>query len=210
MNIKKSMYKRNNKLQMCHSDPSLSTTMSDKIISWFPRFPRDYVAVCIGTDRSTGDSLGPLVGTFFQEYKPKHINIHGTLHNPVHAKNLKKHIQIIHKKYKNPFIIAIDASLGRSKSVGLIISGVGSIKPGAALNKDLPSIGNIYITGVVNISGFMEYAILQNTRLSVVVDMAKNIAEILNIIDQQLINVQTPPSILVSNNYKQQFHQYQS
>lgn len=26
--------------------------------------------VCIGTDRSTGDSYGPLIGTFLQQAKP--------------------------------------------------------------------------------------------------------------------------------------------
>ncbi|WP_345613734.1 spore protease YyaC, partial [Pseudonocardia adelaidensis] len=76
-------------------------------------------------------------------------------------------------QHNNPFIIAVDASLGKTESVGNIIGDTGSLRPGAALNKDLPEIGDIHITGVVNISGFMEYAVLQSTRLSLVVEMAK-------------------------------------
>ena len=38
-------------------------------------------------------------------------------------------------------------------------------KPGAGVNKDLPPVGDLYITGVVNVGGFMDYLVLQNTRL---------------------------------------------
>src|SRR5690606_32515316 len=52
----------------------------------------------------------------------------------------------------------------------------GSIKPGAGVNRtDLPDVGDYAIAGVVNIGGFMEHAVLQNTRLSVVMRMARDI-----------------------------------
>jgi len=50
--------------------------------------------------------------------------------------------------------------------------GEGSIKPGSGVNKDLAPVGDIYITGIVNFGGFMDYLILQNTRLSIVMKMA--------------------------------------
>jgi len=42
------------------------------------------VILCIGTDRSTGDSLGPLVGHKLKPYinHYEHIHILGTLDNP--------------------------------------------------------------------------------------------------------------------------------
>jgi len=40
----------------------------------------------------------------------------------------------------------------------------------------LPPIGDAYVTGVVNVGGFMEYLVLQNTRLSLVIKMADAIA----------------------------------
>ncbi|MGH2168427.1 DUF1256 domain-containing protein, partial [Enterococcus faecalis] len=44
------------------------------------------------------------------------------------------------------------------------------------VKKDLPPVGDIHITGIVNISGFMEFTVLQNTRLNLVLKMAKLIA----------------------------------
>ena len=40
------------------------------------------------------------------------------------------------------------------------------------MNKNLPEVGEVHITGIVNVAGFMEYFVLQNTRLSIVMKMA--------------------------------------
>ncbi|GGB42988.1 spore protease YyaC [Lentibacillus populi] len=200
MNLKKRFTVKNEVFKMAYTDPDLLEIMCEKLISWLPAIPQEYVVVCIGTDRSTGDALGPLIGTFFTELKPKHMSVYGTLNEPVHATNLASYVQLIKRKHHKPFIIAVDACLGKSNSVGSLITGIGSIKPGAALNKPLPPIGDIHITGVVNISGFMEYSILQNTRLSIVVEMAKKIAAILDQIDQRLTYGQTLPAVISPRN----------
>lgn len=187
MNTKENFTTSNNKtFRMAYTNPYMLDFMSESIISWIPIVPRDYVVVCIGTDRSTGDALGPLTGSFLSDFSPKKVTIYGSIHNPVHAQNLQEYINEIHEIHHNPYIVAVDACLGRSSSVGELIIGEGPLKPGAALKKSLPSIGNIHITGVVNVSGFMEYAILQNTRLSIVIDLAMCIAEILRRVDQYL------------------------
>lgn len=135
------------------------------------------IIACIGTDRSTGDSLGPLVGTLLNEKKlPFNYFVYGTLSEPIHALNLEEKINTIKEKHGKAFIIAIDASLGNYKNVGYIKIGQGPLKPGTGVNKQLPEIGTIHITGTVNISGFMEYLILQNTRLHTVMEMSKVIA----------------------------------
>mgnify|MGYP000231911284 FL=1 len=46
------------------------------------------VFLCIGTDRSTGDSLGPLIGYQLKEKRLERVAILGTLERPVHAMNL--------------------------------------------------------------------------------------------------------------------------
>ncbi|SEF98444.1 putative sporulation protein YyaC [Caloramator fervidus] len=131
------------------------------------------VILCIGTDRSTGDCLGPLVGDkLTKSYNLKEIDIYGTLETPVHAKNLNNYIEMIYSNYKNPYIIAIDASLGKVENIGKINLYQGPIFPGAGVNKNLTPVGDISITGIVNMSGFMEYFVLQNTRLSLVMKMA--------------------------------------
>ena len=51
------------------------------------------IIVCIGTDRATGDCLGPLVGQYLQNHS-SFCSIYGSLSRPVHAKNLKKQSMI--------------------------------------------------------------------------------------------------------------------
>ncbi|HBC92771.1 MAG TPA: spore protease YyaC [Pelotomaculum sp.] len=131
--------------------------------------------LCIGTDRSTGDCLGPLVGSKIDLMGQDFFAVYGTLDNPVHASNLKETLEQINKLYQNPFIIAVDACLGRLESVGCIHLGDGSLLPGAGVNKDLPPVGQIHITGIVNVGGYMEYMILQNTRLNLVMRLADTI-----------------------------------
>ncbi|WP_264183996.1 spore protease YyaC [Bacillus shivajii] len=150
--------------------------MAKQMATYFPTDNRDIVIVCIGTDRSTGDSLGPLVGTKISERLHHGITVYGTLEEPVHAKNLEDTLQMISVSHKSPFIIGIDACLGRSSSVGIMTLGEGPVRPGIAVKKQLPSVGDIHITGIVNVSGFMEMMVLQNTRLSIVMKMANIIS----------------------------------
>lgn len=162
---------------MAHID--FSILLTKYLTEYWEGAGQPIVILCIGTDRSTGDSLGPLVG-YQLERSLKHfpgISLWGTLENPVHAKNLSEKLQEIYAAHPNPFIIAIDACLGRMDRIGYIKVGYGPLKPGAGVNKDLPSVGNIHVTGIVNMSGYMEYLVLQNTRLSLVMKMAETIAD---------------------------------
>jgi putative sporulation protein YyaC len=137
---------------------------------------KNVTIVCIGTDRSTGDALGPIVGTKLKEMNTFPYHLYGTLEEPIHAVNLEENYENIRRTHKDSTIIAIDACLGRFKSIGYISLGKGSIKPGAGVHKTLPSVGDIYINGIVNVSGMMEYFVLQNTRLHLVMKMATVIA----------------------------------
>lgn len=137
---------------------------------------QDVVILCIGTDRSTGDSLGPLVGTKLHALFPDQYYVYGTLESPVHAMNLTEKIEEIRLKHRNPLIIAIDACLGQFSNVGSINVIDGPLKPGAGVKKELPAVGTFHITGIVNVGGFMEYFVLQNTRLYIVMQMAEIIA----------------------------------
>ncbi|MCR4436733.1 MAG: spore protease YyaC [Clostridiales bacterium] len=134
------------------------------------------VFICIGTDRSTGDSLGPLIGYKINGMRYRNIHVYGTLDNPVHAKNLEEVTARIASMHKKPFIVAIDACLGKMEHVGYINIGEGPIKPGSGVNKNLAPVGDAYITGIVNFGGFMDFLVLQNTRLSLVMKMADTIS----------------------------------
>lgn len=135
------------------------------------------VLLCIGTDRSTGDCLGPLVGTKLSATPQDIFIVHGTLEHPVHATNLQEKLEEINNVYHDPVIIAVDASLGSPESVGYITIGDGALRPGAGVHKNLPPVGEIHVTGIVNVGGFMEYMVLQNTRLNLVMRMAEIITK---------------------------------
>ncbi len=127
--------------------------------------------VCIGSDRSTGDCFGPLVGEMLSKSRIYDFDLYGTLDNPVHATNIVETLDSIDNK--NTLIIGIDSCLGRSESIGYISIGYGGIKPGSGVGKDLPEVGDIHIAGIVNIAGVMPNILLQCTRLNTVYKMAE-------------------------------------
>ena len=135
------------------------------------------VILCIGTDRATGDCLGPLVGAQMAEFNSRY-RVMGTLKSPVHALNIKDVIEHIKQDIYNPFVIAVDASLGSSSHIGYITVSNCPIFPGKGVNKKLPAIGDISITGIVNVSG-KNPGLLQTTRLFTVMQLANYISEAL-------------------------------
>lgn len=154
----------------------LRDILSNEIISVL-KSNRFIILLCIGTDRSTGDCLGPLVGEKLHFLIRNHFVLYGTLETPIHAKNLDQTLKEINSTYKNPYIIAIDACLGSIQNVGNIIIENKPLKPGSAVNKDLPYVGDLSITGIVNVSGALEFMVLQNTRLYTVMHLADIISK---------------------------------
>lgn len=129
------------------------------------------VILCIGTDRATGDCLGPLVGEHLKKVL-KDVPVYGTLKTPIHALNLKETIEEIYLFHPNAFIIAVDASLGIAEHIGYATLTPAPLCPGKGVNKKLPAIGNLSITGIVNVAGFPNSILLQSTRLHTVVTLA--------------------------------------
>jgi len=138
---------------------------------------REIVILCIGTDRSTGDALGPLVGSRLVKTRQHLFTVYGSLEQPVHASNLREKLAEIQRCHRDPFIVAVDACLGHLDSVGCVSVGEGSLLPGAGVHKPLPPVGEVHITAIVNVGGFLEYLVLQNTRLNLVMQLADLIAE---------------------------------
>ena len=77
------------------------------------------IALCIGTDKITGDCLGPLVGTKLRERGYTHP-VCGTLQHPVHAVNLSATLASIRRHYSRPFLLVIDAAVGPADKIGCI------------------------------------------------------------------------------------------
>lgn len=137
---------------------------------------RSVLFLCIGSDRSTGDSLGPLTGYFLKNEKLFSENtdmvVVGTLMLPVHAVNLEPVLQVIEKDFPEYVVVAIDASVGSRDCVGCITLSEGGLKPGYGVNKNLRRVGDISITGIVSWGSRLEPVLLQNIRLGMVMNMA--------------------------------------
>lgn len=175
----KELFQYNSRVHVEHpAAVSVFQSNLDLFITQLYDLTSQLIILCIGTDRSTGDSLGPLVGHKLKAMDcMANIPIFGTLDEPVHAVNLEETIEKINDLFPKSFIIAVDACLGKTESVGFISIKEGPLQPGTGVNKTLPAIGDLHIVGIVNVGGFMEYMVLQNTRLSLVMKMAETISE---------------------------------
>lgn len=189
MNLKPKFFEKKevSSYRIFYEEQNAPLYIGEKLVELLPHhILQPVVIACIGTDRSTGDALGPLIGTILHEKKPSHFHVYGTLEHPIHAVNLEEQLELINNTHQNPYIVAIDACLGRLKSVGDVTLNVGALKPGAGVNKQLPPVGEVHLTGIVNVSGFMEFFVLQNTRLNLVMKMAQTIASGIMEADQLL------------------------
>lgn len=80
--------------------------------------------LCVGTDRITGDTFGPIVGYKLKRLfrDTKNVNIIGDLENIVCDNNIEAIIDEICRKYSNPFIVSIDSALScNEENIGKII-----------------------------------------------------------------------------------------
>lgn len=126
--------------------------------------------VCIGTDRSTGDCLGPLLGTALEKRGFNHII--GTLAEPCDATNLETRLASIPEDH---IVIAIDACLGQPAMVGRYVVSCQPLQPAESVGGGLPAVGHYSVAAVVNVSGPKPYSTLQMTSLYKVMQMAEQI-----------------------------------
>ncbi|MFC6648566.1 spore protease YyaC [Paenibacillus rhizoplanae] len=127
--------------------------------------------LCIGTDRSTGDALGPLTGSRLLEYG--FPNVTGTLPSPCDADNL---VQRITEIPEGQIIIAIDACLGPPAALGCYFAAAQPLRPAESVGLRLPAVGNYSLAAIVDVNSPRPYRTLQTTPLYRVILMADQIA----------------------------------
>lgn len=149
--------------------------LSKQLVSYISK---DTVIACIGTDKCIGDCLGPLVGTFLKEKGIK-IPVYGTLDEPIHALNIHERLNFIKNENPNAQIIGIDACLGDEENIGEIRIRDRAIYPGKGVGKELPEVGVASVIGIVDSSDNSELFFSRSIRLSFVMDMAKQIVNII-------------------------------
>lgn len=131
------------------------------------------VILCIGSDRVTGDCLGPIVGQMLID---RNVNayVYGSLSRPVTALNLKESVKHIKRVHADKKVLAIDSSVGKLADVGKIRVAFGSIAPGSADGKNLPKVGDVSVTATVT---DISKTPLSAVRLGLVFSLARDITE---------------------------------
>lgn len=136
------------------------------------------VILCIGSDLSVGDSLGPVTGTKLKE-KLAGLNcyVYGTLGKPITAHEVKYMNEFLKCTHPQSPIIAVDAAVGLAGDIGLIKIAKRAIKPGSGANKKLSKVGDVSIMGIIAERSVFNYSLFSSTRLNVVYKMSEIISD---------------------------------
>ena len=133
------------------------------------------IFICIGSDLVLGDSLGPLVGTFLKNKNLK-AYVYGTLSFPITAKEVEYARTYLKQIHPNSISIAIDAAIGEPDDIGLVRVLNKGLKPGLGVDKNLGTVGDLSIVGIVASKSVKNYNLFNLTRLNLIYKMAGTIA----------------------------------
>ena len=120
-----------------NASTALFSNALNKHIAYLNKKYEDLVLLCIGTDKITGDCLGPLVGSKLMQQNFPHP-LYGTLEKPLHAGNLTRQLPEIST-----------APVSRNH-IGLVSLSCQPLFPGKGVSRSLSPVGNISITGIIN------------------------------------------------------------
>ncbi|WP_425516846.1 spore protease YyaC [Miltoncostaea oceani] len=157
-------------------DSALSARLAQALGAQWEARCNGVLIACIGTDRSTGDSLGPITGDLLDRSAPAGVTVVGSIEDPLHALNLEGRLTASLATFKaRPLVIAVDAALGDLRHTGGLFLTEGPLVPGSTVGKGLPGIGDISLSGVVGPLDEEPMLTLSSIRLHLVVQMARRI-----------------------------------
>ena len=135
------------------------------------------VYMCIGTEKVFSDSLGPRVGTLLNENLQLPSFVYGLRDQNITAENLLYSYNFIKALHPDSKIVVIDAAVGSLDQIGKVQICEGGIAPGAATNKNLPSVGDVGIIGIVAEKGMNDFYSLNSSKDKLVGNVAEFIAD---------------------------------
>lgn len=134
------------------------------------------VIVCIGTNKISGDALGPLVGDFLVEIYDIDAYVYGKSGGNVNGVNFSAYYAHIQSHHADSIIVAIDSCLGAKADVGKIKVTSAGVRAGGALGKNNQRIGDIGILAVVGEYGQDNFNTLKSIDKIFVQDLAFSVA----------------------------------
>jgi putative sporulation protein YyaC len=131
--------------------------------------------LCIGTDRSSGDAFGPLTGTLLSE--AGFTRVIGTLERPCDADTWNSRMAELEacRRNGNCVVVALDACLGTAFITGMFVISDGPLEAGRSMKRGFVPVGDYSIAAVVNENRANPYSVLQNTPLSRVLSMSRQV-----------------------------------
>lgn len=124
-------------------------SLPQSIADFFARDTLLPVILCIGSDKVTGDALGPITGELLTRRFNVPCFVYGTLRSTVTALNLDATLAFIRSRHPSRRVIAVDSGLGNASCSGDVRFGGGGLLPGRGVGKSLPLTGDFSVLGVV-------------------------------------------------------------
>lgn len=107
------------------------------------------IILCVGSDKISGDCVGPLVGDMLTNRFGVRCFVYGVSGRSVNGKNLSEYIDFISKVHPDSPIIAVDACVSNCLAVGTVKVIDGGISPRRAVTNTTKTVGDLGILGVV-------------------------------------------------------------
>ena len=99
--------------------------------------------LCIGSEKISGDCIGPIVGTLLKEKYRIPYPVLGTEDNSVNGANIRAYRDNIKKYFPDYKIIAVDSAVGDDKDLWTLKIREGGVRAGGALNPSVEYYGNV-------------------------------------------------------------------
>lgn len=136
------------------------------------------VIVCIGSDRVSGDSLGPITGSMLKnKLTLPEVFVLGSLESTITAKEVRYLNEFLRETFAKRTIICVDSAVGSLSDVGVIKISDAPLLPGSGINKRLGQIGDVSVQGVVAEKGFLSKSALTEVKMGMVYKMSEIISD---------------------------------
>lgn len=136
------------------------------------------VIVCIGSDRVSGDSLGPVTGSMLKnKLNNPQVIVLGSLDGTVTAKEIKYLNSFLRETFLGRTVICIDSAVGSLSDVGVIKISDSPLLPGSGINKRLGKIGDVSVQGVVAEKNFLSKSALSEVKMGMIYKMSDIISD---------------------------------
>ncbi|MDR3262862.1 MAG: spore protease YyaC [Clostridiales bacterium] len=107
------------------------------------------VIMCIGSDKVSGDILGPEVGRRLISDYNLGAYVYGITGRNINGENIDSYDSFIREVHKDSAVIAVDACLGGEKEIGNIKISKRGIGAGFAVGKKDKRYGDVGLVGIV-------------------------------------------------------------